>query len=101
MQFFRHRGRRYAHILDPRTGQPAEGVLSVTVVAPSAALADGLSTAFFVMGPERAREYCRTRPEIAALFVCPQTGSGRTEIHAMGFGGDELRMLEEGLGIRD
>lgn len=101
MQFFRHRGRRYAHILDPRTGQPAEGVLSVTVVAPTAALADGLSTAFFVMGPGATEEFCRDRPEIAALFVCPSAKSGRPEIHAMGFGGGELRILEEGLGIRD
>jgi thiamine biosynthesis lipoprotein len=70
--------------------------LSVTVVAPTAALADGLSTAFFVMGPESAREYCRQRPEIAALFVCSPTESGRPEIHAMGFGDGELRMVEEG-----
>ena len=45
-QSFRHRGRRYGHILDPRSGRPAEGVLSSTVVAPTAALADALSTAF-------------------------------------------------------
>jgi thiamine biosynthesis lipoprotein len=94
MQFFRHRGRRYAHILDPRTGQPAEGVLSVTVLAPTAALADALSTAFFVMGPEPARRYCRDRPDIAALFVCPRTGPGRPEIHAIGLGEDDLRLLD-------
>jgi thiamine biosynthesis lipoprotein len=98
MQFFRHRGRRYAHILDPRTGQPAEGVLSVTVVAPTAALADGLSTAFFVMGPEATEAFCRDRPEIAALFVCPSARSGRPEIHAMGFGEEEL-LLEQGLEV--
>ena len=61
-QSFRHRGRRYGHILDPRTGWPAEGVLSVTVLAPTAAEADALSTAFYVMGPEAALSYCRHRP---------------------------------------
>ena len=46
-------GRRYHHILDPRTGQPAEGSMSVTVIADSAALADGLSTGIFVLGPDK------------------------------------------------
>jgi thiamine biosynthesis lipoprotein len=96
MQFFRHRGRRYAHILDPRTGRPAEGVLSVTVVASSAALADALSTAFFVLGPEASRCYCDSRPDIAALFVCPTRRAGRPEIHAFGFAADQLRLLDEG-----
>ncbi len=95
MQFFRHRGRRYAHILDPRTGRPAEGVLSVTVVASSAALADALSTAFFVLGPGPAREYCDRRPDIAALFVSPPSGAGSPEIHAFGFATDDLRLLDE------
>jgi thiamine biosynthesis lipoprotein len=94
MQFFRHRGRRYSHILDPRTGRPADGVLSVTVVAPSAALADGLSTAFFVMGPERARLHCLDRTDIAALFVCPTSRPGRPEIHAFGFGENDVQLLD-------
>jgi thiamine biosynthesis lipoprotein len=95
MQYFRSRGRRYAHILDPCTGQPAEGVLSVTVAAPTAALADGLSTAMFVMGPELARDYCASRPELAALLVCPAGASGRAEIHAIGFGEEELTLLDD------
>jgi len=94
MQYFRHRGRRLAHILDPRTGQPAQGVLSVTVVAPTAALADALSTAMFVMGPERAREFCAAHPEIAALLLCPE-GGGRLAVHAMGFGPHDWRVLDD------
>ncbi len=55
-RFFVVRGRRYSHILSPWTGRPVEtDVVSVTVVTPSATEADVLSTAFFVMGPERAR----------------------------------------------
>ena len=69
-QSFRHRGRRYGHILDPRSGWPAEGVLSTTVVAPTAALADALSTAFYVMGPDRSLDYCRTHPGIGAVLIC-------------------------------
>ena len=53
-QFFYHAGRRFGHILDPRTGQPAEGVLSSTVLARTAAEADALSTAFYVLGPTAA-----------------------------------------------
>src|SRR4029453_2525184 len=39
-QFFDHAGRRFSHIIDPRTGWPAESVTSVTVVAPTGALSD-------------------------------------------------------------
>ena len=49
-----YQGKRYGHILDPRTGWPAEGVFSTTVVAPTAAEADALSTAFYVLGIESA-----------------------------------------------
>jgi len=73
-QFFRHEGKRYGHILDPRTGRPAEGVFSVTVVAPSAAEADALSTAFYVMGFDTAVDYCSRRPEIGFLMLLPTAG---------------------------
>lgn len=71
VQFFRHAGKRYGHILDPRTGWPVEDVLSVTVLAPTAAEADALSTAFFVMGLEKAQAYCDTDANVAALLIPP------------------------------
>lgn len=77
VQFFRYGGKRYGHILDPRSGWPVEDVLSVTVLAPTAAEADALSTAFFVMGLEKAREYCDTDPRIGALLI-PPPRRGRT-----------------------
>ncbi len=77
VQFFRHQGQRYGHILDPRTGWPAIGMLSVTVTAPIATEADALSTAFYVMGLEPAAKYCRQHPQIGAILVPPLT-QGRT-----------------------
>ncbi|MBQ0059324.1 MAG: FAD:protein FMN transferase, partial [Lachnospiraceae bacterium] len=53
-------GRIFHHILDPKTGYPAEnGMLSVTIVSQDAAMADALSTACFVLGPEGAVQYWR------------------------------------------
>lgn len=49
-QFVVQDGRRYGHVIDPRTGWPADGILSVSVVASSAARADALSTGFLVGG---------------------------------------------------
>ena len=76
IQYFRHEGRRYGHILDPRTGWPVEGALSVTVVAPSAAMADALSTAFFVGGIEIARQCCDDFPQVGAVLI-PRPERGR------------------------
>jgi thiamine biosynthesis lipoprotein len=89
-QFFIRRGRRYGHILDPRSGYPAEGLYSATVIAPTAAEAEGLSTAFYVMGPDRAGEYCAVRPEIAALLVAPGEREGDVRLVTFGLDGDQL-----------
>jgi len=78
-QFFIHRGKRYGHIIDPRTGQPAQGMLMTTVIAPTAALADAISTAFFVLDPNQTAEYCRCHPGIAALLVLPNVTSEQVE----------------------
>jgi FAD:protein FMN transferase len=89
-QFFIRRGRRYGHILDPRSGFPAEGLYSATVIAPTAAEAEGLSTAFYVMGAERAGEFCAARPEIAALLVAPGEREGDVRLITFGLSGDRL-----------
>lgn len=76
-QFFRAGGKRYSHIIDPRTGFPTTGVLSTTALAPDAAEADALSTAFFVLGPEQTARFCERRPDVAALLVVEkQTAPG-------------------------
>jgi thiamine biosynthesis lipoprotein len=62
-------GRVYGHLIDPRSGEPAAGPASVTVVAPTAALADALSTAFYLLGPEAAQAYVATHPEVGVVIV--------------------------------
>ena len=91
-QSFRHRGRRYGHVIDPRTGQPADGVLSTTVLAPTAALADALSTAFHVMGSADSLAYCRTHPEIGMVMVCPSHGGADAELFSAGLDESELSL---------
>lgn len=59
------------HILDPRTGWPARGVLSATCIAPTATEADALSTAFYVMGPAATRRFCERNPRFAAILLLP------------------------------
>jgi len=52
-KFFEIKGRRYCHIIDPRTGKPVQKIMSVTIVADSTTEADALSTALFPMGVEK------------------------------------------------
>ena len=62
--------RRYIHILDPRTGAPAESdLLSATVVSPDGTLADALSTAVFVMGLEDAAAYWRAHEGFELVLI--------------------------------
>jgi len=76
-QFFHYKGKRFSHIFDPRTGWPAEGVLSSTVIAPDATIADALATACFILGPEGCQQLCRQLPELAVLLVIPKGNSGK------------------------
>jgi thiamine biosynthesis lipoprotein len=68
-KFFEIDGRRYSHIIDPRTGAPVEGTLQVTVMAETATDSDALSTALFVSGADAAAELLSGRFRRAALFV--------------------------------
>lgn len=73
-RYFEEDGVVYHHIIDPSTGYPAHsGLLSVTVVSPDALLADALSTALFVAGPERALDYWR-REGGFELILCGEDG---------------------------
>jgi thiamine biosynthesis lipoprotein len=74
-RFFEKDGVRYHHIMDPRTGYPARGVVSVTIVSKDATLADAWSTALFVLGAERGLPLVEKTPGIDAMVV---TEDGRT-----------------------
>ncbi len=66
---FQQNGRRYSHTFDARTGAPVlHALASVTVIHPSALMADGLSTLLLILGPERGWDYAETH-DIGAFFV--------------------------------
>ena len=94
-QFFIRRGRRYGHILDPRTGRPAEGLYSATVIAPTAAEGDALSTAFYVMGPDEVGDFCARHPEIGALLTGPAKREGAVRLFAFGLDPARWQQLSE------
>ncbi len=64
-------GKRYGHIVDPRTGRTVDHVLGVTVIAPSATESDALSTGLFVMGPEKGQDIGEVFPGTSAIFALP------------------------------
>jgi thiamine biosynthesis lipoprotein len=66
---FMKEGRRYHHILDPATGEPARGTRSVTIITTRAVLADGLSTGVFILGPDRGMELIERLPDVEGVIV--------------------------------
>jgi len=68
-RFFIKDGRRYHHILDPATGEPAQGCRSVTILTSSATVADGLSTGVFILGPEAGMALIERLPDVEGIIV--------------------------------
>jgi|TARA_R100001460_G_scaffold36245_4_gene69584 thiamine biosynthesis lipoprotein len=60
---------RYTHIIDPRTGYPATGIISATVFAPKAEIADALATSIFVMGREVGIDFINQLPKIECIII--------------------------------
>lgn len=68
---FEDKGVTYSHIMDPRTGRPVQGVLSVAVLASSGTAGDALDNAFFVLGPKGSRAYLNQLADTEAFFFLP------------------------------
>jgi len=68
-KFTQINGRRYSHIIDPRTGIPSQGIVSCTIFAGKAELADAIATAIFVMGVESGLFLIDQLPEIEAILI--------------------------------
>lgn len=74
-RFFESGGKTYHHLIDPKTGYPADnGLLAVTVVCDSSNKADALSTALFVMGLSGGLDYAKRTPGIEAVFFTNDKG---------------------------
>ncbi|MEM9943555.1 MAG: FAD:protein FMN transferase [Planctomycetota bacterium] len=90
-QGFYFNGKRYGHIIDPRTGWPTNHFLSTTVVTSIAADADALATAFFVMQLDEIFEYCSQNPDVGAILVAPDSSAkGKIKIHTANLNGGWL-----------
>lgn len=92
-QGFFHNGKRYGHIIDPRTGWPTDHCLSSTVIADQASVCDALATAFFVMKPEEVAKFCEEQKHIKAILVLPDGPGGKTIIESFNLADNEWKLL--------
>jgi thiamine biosynthesis lipoprotein len=69
-------GKRYHHILDPRTGYPSTGARSVTIYAKDATTADGLDDAVLILGPQKGLQLVESLPDVGAIIV-----DGQNRVH--------------------
>ncbi|MCE9563720.1 MAG: FAD:protein FMN transferase [Planctomycetes bacterium] len=74
-QFFEYKGQKLGHLLDPRTGWPAQGIQSVSVTATTAAEADAISTAVFVLGLAGTEKLLHLKPGLGVVLLPEQDPS--------------------------
>jgi len=85
-QFFEKGGRRYSHVLDPRTGYPVQnGVISVSVMADDCTFADGLATALMVMGPGDGLALVKRLNDVECLIVTQSEDGSLNNYYSAGF----------------
>lgn len=68
-RYFIEKGKRYHHIIDPRTGKSAEACRSVSILAPTATMTDGLSKTVFILGPKKGLEFIEKLPDVDAIII--------------------------------
>ena len=88
-QFFYFGGKRYGHIINPKTGWPVDGILSLTVLHPSAGWADALATGLYVAGVDSAIRYCENNPDTSILALLPGIRQGQIEIVTCNMAADQ------------
>jgi thiamine biosynthesis lipoprotein len=94
-QQFEEGGRTYGHLIDPRSGEPVtDGPLSVTVLAPTAAEADALSTAFYLLGPGAAATYVAEHLEIGVIFLVAGDRPDRPDVLTWGLTDADLVLAD-------
>jgi len=91
-QFISIGSHRYSHILDPRSGTPASGLTSVTVLSARAVDSDALATALFVMGSEAGLAFVERLAEVEAFFVTD--GGASISSSGLRLDGERLIVLE-------
>jgi thiamine biosynthesis lipoprotein ApbE len=74
-KFFTINGKRYSHIIDPRTGNPVKGIVSVTIVTDSATRADALSTGVFVLGLEKGMNLVEKLSDVEGIIIYEDSDS--------------------------
>ena len=87
-QFFHHRGRRYGHVIDPRTGWPAGDLMSLTVIMQKATDADACATALFVEGSDAIQQLAQspTPPEWLPSIVTVSNGQRQDDVAVTAYG---------------
>jgi FAD:protein FMN transferase len=80
-KWFEAGGSRYSHIMDPRTGRPAQGVLTVVVLADNGTEGDALDNVLFVLGPQKSAAYLRRHPGAEGFFFLPVSRNSWRKVH--------------------
>lgn len=84
--YYEENGKRFSHVIDVKTGYPVtHNLLSVTVLAKNASVADGYCTAFLAMGIEKSLELLKTLPEIEAYFISAEDSNSFETFATDGF----------------
>jgi len=94
-KFFQLNGRTYCHIMDPRTGEPVEGVLQATVIGADGTTTEALSKPVFVLGAAKGAKFLANVPGTAGFWVLGELGKARSaEWNWPGCAGDCGESLE-------